>query len=112
MRYGALIGVLALAGCSSLLGGGHEAKTPPPAAAERAPPMESGIAASPHSVADVTNVQQKLSDAGLYHGPMDGQWGPKSAAAMRSYQQKNGLPVTGMADHATLVKMDLAQPDS
>jgi peptidoglycan hydrolase-like protein with peptidoglycan-binding domain len=109
MRTIALIGVLTLAGCSSLLG--HEAKAPPPPT-ERAPPMESGIAASPHSVADITNVQQKLSDAGLYHGPMDGQWGPKSAAAMRSYQEKNDLPVTGRADHETLVKMDLAQPDS
>src|SRR6185437_1855301 len=108
MRYVALIGVLAMAGCSSLLGGGHEAKAPPPAA-ERAPPMESGIAASPHSVADITNVQQKLSDAGLYRGPMDGQWGPKSSAAMRSYQQQNDLPVKGLADHATLVRMGLEE---
>jgi len=108
MRYVALIGALALAGCSASIGGHETAKAPP---ARDAVPMQSGIAASPHSVADIINVQQKLTDVGLYRGPMDGRWGPKTAAAMRTYQQQNSLPVTGVADHATLVNMDLAKPD-
>jgi peptidoglycan hydrolase-like protein with peptidoglycan-binding domain len=118
MRHVAWIGALALTSCSSLLGssGGQQnqnaARPPTPPVYEQRAPMQSGIASSPHSVADVMNVQQKLRDAGLYNGPVDGQWGSKTIAAMRSYQQQNDLPVTGVADHATLVRMDLAQPDS
>ena len=105
MRYVVLAGALAVAGCG--IGVQHEsAKAPPPP--QHAPaPMQSGIAASPHSVADISNVQQRLGDEGLYHGPMDGQWGAQTATAMRAYQRQHDLPVTGVADHATLVQMDL-----
>jgi len=108
MRYLALFGALALAGCSSMFGTEHETARAAPAqnTAYTSPP----ISHSPHVMAGVVPVQQKLVDAGLYHGPVDGLWGAKTIAATRAYQQANDLPVTGEADHATRVKMGLEQP--
>lgn len=112
MRYPLLL-LLSLAGCSSLGLGGSTSKAPPPPSAARAvEPAPSGIEPSSHSAGDVSDVQRKLSDSGFYHGPFDGKWGPASSAAARDYQRAHNLPVTGLADHATLVSMGLQQPDS
>jgi len=37
----------------------------------------------------------------------DGKWGPNTEAALKHYQQKNGLSVTGQLDQATRAKMNL-----
>jgi len=37
----------------------------------------------------------------------DGIWGPNTEAALKQYQQKNGLSVTGQLDQATRAKMNL-----
>lgn len=46
-------------------------------------------------------LQQDLSDAGHYHGAVDGVYGPETLAAVEDLQQANGLPVTGAVDKAT-----------
>jgi peptidoglycan hydrolase-like protein with peptidoglycan-binding domain len=33
-----------------------------------------------------------------YHGAIDGQMGPETRNAIRSFQAHQGLPVTGLAD--------------
>jgi hypothetical protein len=38
-------------------------------------------------------------------GPVDGVLGPQTAAAIRGYQTGRGLPVTGVADTATLAAL-------
>lgn len=48
-----------------------------------------------HTGADVLAVQQRLQELGLYHGPLDGRYGPGTAAAVKALQKKEGLPVTG-----------------
>ena len=53
----------------------------------------------------VKQAQQKLKDDGEYQGQVDGKLGPKTADAVKQYQQKNGLKQTGRLDHDTLGKL-------
>lgn len=45
--------------------------------------------------------QIRLKLKGHNPGPIDGKWGPKSRAALSSFQAEAGLPTTGMRDSAT-----------
>lgn len=49
----------------------------------------------PENVALAVAVQQALIQRGLYDGVPDGMIGPRTAAAILSFQQKSGLPQTG-----------------
>jgi hypothetical protein len=42
--------------------------------------------------------QTLLGKLGLYKGPVDGDFGPKSRAALRQFEQDWGLPVDGIPD--------------
>jgi peptidoglycan hydrolase-like protein with peptidoglycan-binding domain len=53
----------------------------------------------------VKQAQQKLKDDGEYQGQVDGKLGPKTAEAVKQYQQKNGLKQTGRLDRDTLGKL-------
>jgi peptidoglycan hydrolase-like protein with peptidoglycan-binding domain len=48
-----------------------------------------------------TAVQKDLQAAGYDPGPIDGVYGPETAAAVQRLQTDNGLPVTGFIDEAT-----------
>jgi peptidoglycan hydrolase-like protein with peptidoglycan-binding domain len=50
---------------------------------------------------NVRAVQEKLRDAGLYFGDMDGAYSSELAAAIGRYQIRNGLPITGQLDEET-----------
>lgn len=50
---------------------------------------------------DVRAVQQTLKNWGYYDGPVDGWYGPATFDAVRFFQWKNWLPVTGNVDDAT-----------
>ena len=50
----------------------------------------------------IANVQGALQDLGYYLDEIDGVLGPTTRAALESYQQDNGLPVTGLIDPETL----------
>lgn len=50
----------------------------------------------------VMAMQQRLNERGFSAGRVDGLWGPDTSAAVRSFQQKNGLPRTGQLDQGTL----------
>ena len=47
-------------------------------------------------------VQKKLKTLGLYHGPLDGLIGSQTNAAIRRYQIKHGLTITGELNKETL----------
>jgi peptidoglycan hydrolase-like protein with peptidoglycan-binding domain len=53
-------------------------------------------------------VQQALKDKGHDPGAVDGEMGPKTEAALREYQQKEGLTATGTADAETMAKLTAA----
>jgi hypothetical protein len=53
------------------------------------------------------NVQEQLSAAGYYTGPIDGDLGPMTREALANYQADNGLAVTSAIDEPTLATMGL-----
>jgi len=57
------------------------------------------------SDAGVYIIQKKLSETGYDIGQVDGIWREKTKAAIMEYQRKNGLPVTGRPDEATLQQL-------
>ena len=67
------------------------------AANPRASP-EGGPRAAPRRL---RQVQARLQAAGFAPGAADGQLGPHTRAALRQYQQRKGLPVTGVPNRQT-----------
>ena len=55
--------------------------------------------------ADVVSMQQALKDKGFDPGPADGVMGPRTRAALRDFQKKEGLNPTGRWDHDTGAKL-------
>jgi len=52
--------------------------------------------------ANVEHVQQKLQDAGYDPGSIDGRFGPRTRAALKSFQRANDLEASGRLDRQTL----------
>jgi peptidoglycan hydrolase-like protein with peptidoglycan-binding domain len=57
-------------------------------------------------------VQARLQAEGVYAGPVDGELNAQTEAALRAYQQKQGIPVSGAADEATLKQLQIDLPAS
>jgi peptidoglycan hydrolase-like protein with peptidoglycan-binding domain len=55
-------------------------------------------------------VQTRLQAEGVYAGPVDGELNAQTEAALRQYQQKQGIPVSGAADEATLKELQIELP--
>jgi hypothetical protein len=53
----------------------------------------------------VKKLQQTLDKVGYNPGPIDGVLGPKTRAAIQSYQKDHGLQETGVADYETLLAL-------
>ena len=53
----------------------------------------------------VRNAQQSLMDKGYDPGPIDGVHGPRTSAAVRDFQEKEGLTVTGQLDDETMGRL-------
>ena len=56
----------------------------------------------------VAQIQQKLSAWGYYDGAVDGVYGSRTEAAVKHFQQKNGLTVDGKAGVQTLNAMGIS----
>ena len=54
---------------------------------------------------NVRAAQQALRDQGYNPGPIDGVMGPRTSAALRDYQTKEGLTASGQLDDATIDKL-------
>lgn len=57
---------------------------------------------------EVRQIQQKLIQWGYMTGSVDGIYGSKTEAAVKRFQQKNGLTADGIAGSATLAKMGIS----
>jgi peptidoglycan hydrolase-like protein with peptidoglycan-binding domain len=55
----------------------------------------------------VKQAQQKLSEKGHDAGPTDGMIGPKTQAALKEFQQKQGMQPSGQLDSQTLAALDI-----
>lgn len=53
------------------------------------------------SGSEVSAMQQVLKNAGLYTGPIDGDFGPDTEAAVRAYQTQRGVTVDGIVGDQT-----------
>ncbi|MGE0886355.1 MAG: peptidoglycan-binding domain-containing protein [Blastocatellales bacterium] len=59
---------------------------------------------------EVLAVQIELRRLGLHDANLSGVLGPDTREALRQYQRKNGLPVTGIIDYATYESLGLPYP--
>src|SRR5262245_29084171 len=61
------------------------------------------------AVADdrLRDVQGELKSQGFFYGEVDGKPGPETAAALRRYQIRNGLQVTGTVNDETLAALGM-----
>jgi peptidoglycan hydrolase-like protein with peptidoglycan-binding domain len=55
-------------------------------------------------------VQQRLNNLGLFCGNEDGNPDDQTTAAIKTFQQKSGLPATGQVDGATRAKLAELHP--
>jgi peptidoglycan hydrolase-like protein with peptidoglycan-binding domain len=55
----------------------------------------------------IMQVQKCLNKEGFNAGRADGKWGPKTKAALRDFQKKNKLPVTGQFSRQTLADLGI-----
>jgi peptidoglycan hydrolase-like protein with peptidoglycan-binding domain len=71
------------------------------------PPMSSPVhhAQGPTRINNVALLQEALDSTGA-NLRVDGMWGPVAQAALKHYQQQNGLKVTGHLDEATRTRLD------
>ncbi len=62
----------------------------------------------PQSASDnIRDLQLRLKAFGFDPGPVDGEWGPMTSAAVGAYQRRYGLPATGELDDATRARLQL-----
>ncbi len=56
--------------------------------------------------AEVKKLQERLKELGYYTSVIDSEYGAKTIAAVKAFQQKNGLTADGVAGSATLKKLN------
>lgn len=61
---------------------------------------------------EVRTIQEKLKRWGYYNGNIDGIYGSQTVAAVKRFQQKNGLKVDGIAGTQTLNAMGIMSSSS
>ena len=64
------------------------------------------------SGSEVKQIQQKLKNWGYYNGTVDGIYGSKTVAAVKKFQQKNGLTADGIAGTKTLQALGINTTNS
>jgi peptidoglycan hydrolase-like protein with peptidoglycan-binding domain len=57
-------------------------------------------------------VQRKLNELGFDAGPVNGDFGAKTQAALAQFQLASLLPASGMPDAMTLLELDIQRPQS
>lgn len=64
------------------------------------------------SGSEVRKIQTKLKQWGYYNGSVDGIYGSRTEAAVKSFQKKNGLTADGIAGAKTLAAMGISSGSS
>jgi peptidoglycan hydrolase-like protein with peptidoglycan-binding domain len=95
------IGILLIAAATAFTSNHPEEALPD------APPM---VSPGPYSEF-IMHVQQKLHQAGFNAGPVNGDLGPKTQAALAQYQISQNIPASGSLDDETLRALDMKRPE-
>jgi len=69
------------------------------------------LATPQDAAADMIEAQRMLSEMGLYSGPVIGVATEETVKAIRRYQIRNGLPVTGALDAETAEALSIEPPN-
>ena len=105
MRSVTLLATLVLAACSQPSQPAAQVPAPPVQTAAQSAARTEAQASTRDSSAtrdQIKGVQGRLARDGFYTGPLDGVWGPATAAALGRYQRAHGLEPTEKLDHETL----------
>jgi murein L,D-transpeptidase YcbB/YkuD len=78
------------------------------AAALQSDLADQGDTAEQQAVATAAAVQQTLSLAGFWTGPVDGEWTPALTEALKAFQTELGVKPTGTVDAATIAALERA----
>src|SRR5207248_10822510 len=54
---------------------------------------------------EIRQIQYRMRRLGVYHGPVDGVWGPGTAAALDVFQRDRGIQPSGLLDPTTLAAL-------
>lgn len=65
-------------------------------------PVQNAVPDEPVGNAQMFAVQKKLVELQLFAGKVDGYYGPQTAAAIRQFQNRNGMNPTGSADKSVV----------
>ena len=98
---GAAIGALAGGPIGALIGAGVGAGAGAATPESADTLARNALGKNGTSRAAIRDAQQKLADAGFYHGKIDGLMGPQTREALSAYQQQNGLTQTARLDKPT-----------
>lgn len=101
-----------------IVGGGTQSALdqPPPQAsappegspAEQGPDPNDGLLERSEVGEAVADLQRRLAALNYYSGPVDGDYGPRTEAAVSQFQTANNLTADGVAGPATLAALDTA----
>ena len=92
---------LTLAASGAIAAGGFTSLHP-----EEAHPDDAAPLTSPGPYTDfMKRVQEKLQERGFAPGPMDGDFGSKTQAALAQFQRSVDLPASGQMDDRTLEEL-------
>jgi peptidoglycan hydrolase-like protein with peptidoglycan-binding domain len=91
-----------------------EEKQAPPAKAEKMGEMDKKPEMGKMTTGgkDSREVQEALKAKGNDPGPIDGRMGPKTRAALKAFQEANGLKATGQLDDQTADKLGVSKTTS